>query len=168
VWKYFDSAGPMGRRWPIAYRLDEAQRIDTLRHFGVRRFTSLIYAHNRTWPAGCPVIIHCGSGPEPGPHAGPQPIWQLLQRYRTLRLIIAHMGMPEYTEFLDICEKFPNVCLDTTMVFTPFTDELMPFPDEERPRLHDLGDRILFGSDFPNIPYVYSCITGTDEPWDRR
>jgi hypothetical protein len=30
-----------------------------------------------------------------------------------------------------------------------------PFPTAERSRLHNFSDRILFGSDFPNIPYSY-------------
>jgi hypothetical protein len=29
----------------------------------------------------------------------------------------------------------------------------MPFPRDELARLRGLGDRILFGSDLPNIPY---------------
>ena len=46
VWDYFDTKGPMTRRaWPITYRTDEAQRVNTLRRFGVRWFTSLVYAH---------------------------------------------------------------------------------------------------------------------------
>ena len=45
--------------------------------------------------------------------------------------------------------------LDTTMAFTDFTDDAAPLPAGELARLRDLGDRILFGSDFPNIPYPY-------------
>ena len=66
------------------------------------------------------------------------------------------MGMPEYAEFLDICDQHPAVCLDTTMAFTRFAEETMPFPTDHLHRLRDLGDRILFGSDFPNIPYGYA------------
>ena len=66
------------------------------------------------------------------------------------------MGMPEYREFMDIAERFAQVRLDTTMVFTTFVEETMPFPRHELARLRQLGDRILFGSDFPNIPYSYA------------
>ena len=31
----------------------------------------------------------------------------------------------------------------------------IPFPAAELPRLRDLGDRVLLGTDFPNIPYPY-------------
>ena len=41
------------------------------------------------------------------------------------------------------------------MVFTGFFDEEAPYPDELLPRLAALGDRVLFGSDFPTIPYPY-------------
>lgn len=65
------------------------------------------------------------------------------------------MGTPEYAEFLDLAERFDGVHLDTTMVWTDFSEANAPFPAGERERLHRLSDRILFGSDFPNIPYSY-------------
>ncbi|GHE14957.1 amidohydrolase family protein [Streptomyces alanosinicus] len=105
--------------------------------------------------AGIPVVIHCGSGPMPGKHTGPEPISRVLSRHPRLRLIIAHMGMPEYEDFLDLAERYQEVRLDTTMVFTDFAEPFAPFPRDALPRLADLGDRILLGSDFPNIPYPY-------------
>ncbi|MEV6426743.1 amidohydrolase family protein [Nocardia sp. NPDC051463] len=225
VWAYFDSAGPLtGKPWPIAYRDDEQVRLKTLRGFGVRAFTSLVYPHKpdmaawlNEWTADfaertpdclhtatfypehhaasyveaaiergvqvfkvhiqvgdfhpadplltpvwgliedaqIPVLIHCGSGPAPGEYTGPEPIAILLQRFPRLQLIIAHMGTPEYSEFLDLAQDYPAVRLDTTMVWTDFSEADSPFPSTERGRLHDFGDRILFGSDFPNIPYHY-------------
>ena len=226
VWAYFDRAGPLvGRHWPVAYRTEEAERVATLRGFGVARFTSLLYPHKpdmaawlNAWAqdfaaatpdclstatfypeeeapgyvdaairggarifkahlqvgdydpndrllddvwtmiedAALPVVVHCGSGPQPGRHTGPDPIRLLLQRYPRLVLVIAHLGMPEYSEFLDVAERYEQVRLDTTMVFTPFVEETMPFPAHEIGRLRDLGAKILFGSDFPNIPYSYA------------
>lgn len=124
--------------------------------------------------SGTPVVIHCGSGPAPGVHTGPDPIEAVLARHPGLRLIIAHMGMPEYGAFLDICEKYAGVHLDTTMAFTDFAEQTMPFPPEEYPRLRDVGDRILFGSDFPNIPYRFTHaleavagVPGIDDNWLR-
>ncbi|MGV0624484.1 amidohydrolase family protein [Mycolicibacter minnesotensis] len=244
VWNYFDSAGPLtGRPWPITYRMDEARRVDTLRAFGVRRFTSLIYPHRpdmaawlNQWAAqfardtpdclptatfypepeapgyvdaairdgarifkahiqvgdydptdpllddvwgaledhGVPVVIHCGSGPQPGRFTGPEPIRRLLRRHPRLALIIAHMGMPEYDDFLDICLSSEAVHLDTTMAFTAFAEEVMPFPAGQAARLRAAGNRILFGSDFPNIPYGYrealtaiTAVPGIDDAWLR-
>lgn len=103
-----------------------------------------------------PTVIHCGGGPVPGTFTGPEPVAAVLERFPTLPLIIAHMGMGEYSEFLDLAEKYPNVYLDTTMAFTDFVEETMPFPPSDRGRLTDLTDRILLGTDFPNIPYPYA------------
>jgi len=166
---------------------DAADYVETAIHNGTLVFKAHVqvgrYEPNdpmldRVWgaieDARVPVVIHCGSGPAPGEHTGPEPIRLLLQRYPRLRLIVAHMGMPEYVEFLDICDSSADVRLDTTMAFTPFVDELMPFPPSQLPRLRDLGDRILFGSDFPNIPYSYADamrsitrVPGTDDAWLR-
>ncbi|MER7112134.1 amidohydrolase family protein [Streptomyces sp. NPDC000229] len=105
--------------------------------------------------AGVPIVIHCGSGPAPGKYTGPEPVARLLARHPRLRLVVAHMGMPEYADFLGLAERYGEVRLDTTMAFTDFSERFSPFPVEERGRLADLGDRILLGSDFPNIPYGY-------------
>ncbi|WP_284229578.1 amidohydrolase family protein [Mycobacterium antarcticum] len=244
VWQYFDDVGPLvGRPWPITYRTEEAERLATLRGFGVRAFTSLVYPHKpqmaawlnqwasqfaSTTPdclatatfypessaqdyvtaaidggtrvfkahvqvggydpgdplldgvwgvieeAQIPVVIHCGSGPVPGAHTGPDPIRAVLARHPRLLLVIAHMGMPEYGAFLDLCDDYAQVRLDTTMAFTPFAEDMAPFPDADRARLVALGDRILFGSDFPNIPYGYleamqvlTALDGIDDDWLR-
>ncbi|WP_351237472.1 amidohydrolase family protein [Streptomyces sp. NPDC002133] len=105
--------------------------------------------------AGIPVVVHCGSGPAPGKYTGPEPIGRLLARHPRLSLIVAHMGMPEYTDFLDLAERYGEVRLDTTMAFTDFSERFSPFPVSERGRLAELADRVLFGTDFPNIPYPY-------------
>ncbi|MER6995251.1 amidohydrolase family protein [Streptomyces sp. NPDC000410] len=105
--------------------------------------------------AGIPVVTHCGSGPAPGKYTGPEPVARLLARHPRLALIVAHMGMPEYTDFLDLAERYGEVRLDTTMAFTDFSERFSPFPVGERGRLADLGERVLLGTDFPNIPYPY-------------
>jgi uncharacterized protein len=227
VWDYFDHVrdtdGQPG--WPITYRSDETDRLATLRGFGVRRFTSLFYAHKpgmaawlNTWgvafaakhpdcarsatffpepgvdayvaealeagaevfkvhlqvgafdprdpllvpvwrrlaDAGVPVVVHAGSGPLPGPFTGPGPIAAVLDAQPGLRAVIAHMGAPEYGAFLELASRHPHVHLDTTMVFTDFMGTLAPFPDELLTTLAEHPDRIVLGSDFPNIPYPYA------------
>lgn len=226
VWAHFDAAGPLiGRPWPITYRYDEPARLATLRGFGVRAFTSMLYPHKpgmarwlNDWAAefaaatpdclhtatffaepsaaadvrraleqgarvfkchlqvggydpndpaldgvwallaerGVPVVTHCGSGPVPGAHTGPAPIAALLARYPRLPLIVAHLGMPEYVEFLDLADRYERVMLDTTMAFTRFAEAAAPFPRAALPRLGRLADRVLLGTDFPNIPYPYA------------
>jgi predicted TIM-barrel fold metal-dependent hydrolase len=226
VWAYFDAAGPLvGRPWPIRYREQEEHRLATLRGFGVRAFTSMLYPHKpgmarslNDWAAGfaartpdclhtatffaepsavgdvrraieqgarvfkchlqvgdfdpndplldgvwgqlaeagIPVVTHCGSGPVPGRYTGPEPIAALLSRHPALRLVVAHLGMPEYAPFMDLAERYERVMLDTTMAFTAFVEATDPFPRAELPRLRALGDRVLLGTDFPNIPYSYA------------
>lgn len=224
VWAYFDSAGPLlGRAWPIHYRGTDDERVAHLRSIGVKKFSSLAYAHKpgiagfmndwargfaeRTpdtlWSAtfypepeaatyvpeliadgvevfkahlqvgnfaandpqlepvwgalaesGTPIVLHAGSGPAPGRHTGPHGVADVLSRHPDLRLIIAHLGTPEIVEFLDLAESYAGVRLDTTMAFVDFFE--LPIPDGVAPRLRDLQDRILFGTDFPNIPYAYA------------
>jgi len=105
--------------------------------------------------ASVPTVIHAGSGPAPGTFTGPGPVAEVLARHPRLPLIVAHMGMPEYEQFLDLADRYDNVYLDTTMAFTHFVEEQMPFAPEARPRLRDLQHKILHGSDYPNIPYPY-------------
>ncbi|MGY0492864.1 amidohydrolase family protein [Streptomyces sp. WG-D5] len=105
--------------------------------------------------AGTPIVTHCGSGPAPGKHTGPEPVARLLARHPRLPLVVAHMGMPEYTDFLALAERYGQVRLDTTMAFTDFVERQAPFPRDCLERLADVGDRVLLGSDFPNIPYPY-------------
>ena len=105
--------------------------------------------------ARVPVVVHCGSGPHPGAYTGPGPISQVLARHPGLVLIVAHLGAPEYGEFLDLAERYQDVYLDTTMAFTSFMNAIAPFPSRLRPRLAGLARKIVLGSDFPSIPYRY-------------
>ncbi|HEX6249096.1 MAG TPA: amidohydrolase family protein [Nocardioidaceae bacterium] len=124
--------------------------------------------------AGTPVVVHAGSGPVPNEHTGPGPVREVLERHPGLTAVIAHMGAPEYTEFLELAEDFERVHLDTTMAFTDFFEEMAAFPGALLPRLRDLGHKVLLGSDFPNIPYPYAHqlesleALGLGEQWLRQ
>jgi predicted TIM-barrel fold metal-dependent hydrolase len=104
--------------------------------------------------SGTPVVLHAGSGPAPGAYTGPAGVADVLSRHPDLALVIAHLGMPEISEFLDLADRYDHVRLDTTMAFVDFWG--LPVPDGVVPRLRDLQDKILFGTDFPNIPYAYA------------
>jgi predicted TIM-barrel fold metal-dependent hydrolase len=64
--------------------------------------------------------------------------------------------MPDYDGALDLVAKYPNVHLDTTMVGVPFTERNQPLPSDWAARIADVPDRIVLGTDFPNIPYSYA------------
>jgi uncharacterized protein len=106
--------------------------------------------------AEVPVVVHCGGGPVPGPFTGPGPIGEVLARHPRLTAVVAHLGMPEYAQFLDLARRYPRVHLDTTMAFTDFTEQRSPFPPALLPALEELQDRIVLGTDFPNTPYPYA------------
>jgi predicted TIM-barrel fold metal-dependent hydrolase len=67
------------------------------------------------------------------------------------------MGAFETRAALQLLGRYPHLHLDTTMAVTPAS---LPYTgiDAEVVRDADLvrhADRILFGSDFPNLPYPY-------------
>jgi uncharacterized protein len=107
--------------------------------------------------AGLPVVLHAGSGPMPGRFTGPAPVAEVLRRHPRLTLVIAHLGAPEHAEFIELAERYEQVHLDTTMVFTDFLSERFgAFPPELLPRLVGVGHKVLLGTDFPSIPYPYA------------
>ena len=81
---------------------------------------------------------------------------RVLDRFPRLAAVIAHMGAPEYAEFLALAERYEQVRLDTTMVFTDFFEAEAPYPRELLARLADLQTKVLLGSDYPTIPYPYA------------
>jgi len=106
--------------------------------------------------AGVPVVIHAGAvadGSGNEQWCGPEPLRRLLARFPGLRLVIAHLGAPDYGAFLALAQEHPGIWVDTAMVFTvpPF---LGMFPPDLVPQLADLRERVVFGSDFPTIPHA--------------
>jgi hypothetical protein len=122
--------------------------------------------------AAVPVVVHAGSGPTPGTYTGPGPIGEVLARHPHLTMIAAHMGMPDHDAFLDFVRAYDNVWLDTTMCFTEFHGSA-GLAGQLAPQLATLQDKVLFGTDFPNIPYAYAhqieALTrlGLGEDWMR-
>ncbi|SHH29978.1 hypothetical protein SAMN05443575_3654 [Jatrophihabitans endophyticus] len=116
--------------------------------------------------AGVPVVVHCGSGPVPGRHTGPGPMAAVLGRHPRLTAVIAHAGLPEVDEHIALLRRHPNVHLDTTMVGTPFMDAIGgALTPSTVAALGDLGDRVVLGTDFPNIPYPYAEQLAALDAW---
>ncbi len=106
-----------------------------------------------------PIILHAGAvadGSGNEQWCGPAPVRRLLARFPGLRLVIAHLGAPDSDAFVALAEEHPGVWLDTAMIFTdpPY---LGPSPLHLVDRVGALGDRIVFGSDFPTIPHAYAA-----------
>jgi predicted TIM-barrel fold metal-dependent hydrolase len=106
--------------------------------------------------AGIPAVMHCGSGPHEGEFTGPQRVRNLLRKHPDLKLIIAHAGMPQYREFTAMARVHPNVYLDTTMVGTDYAQRMAAIPEDVLLSWETMPDKIVLGTDFPNIPYEYA------------
>jgi predicted TIM-barrel fold metal-dependent hydrolase len=106
--------------------------------------------------AGVPVVVHCGHGPLRGEHTGLDVFEGVLAKHPRLTAVLAHAGMPEYEVAFELARRYPRVYLDTTMVGVPFTEQMMPSPSDWADRLVGTADRIVLGTDFPNIPYSYA------------
>jgi predicted TIM-barrel fold metal-dependent hydrolase len=78
---------------------------------------------------------------------------KILARFPDLALCVPHLGFDEVSEYVALMAAHDNLWLDTAMVLTNY------FPARSRPDLRAFPlDRVMYGSDFPNIPYA----------WDRE
>jgi predicted TIM-barrel fold metal-dependent hydrolase len=107
-----------------------------------------------------PVVIHIGKEPkspvyrcDPYKICGADKLERVLKDFPGLNICVPHLGFSEIHEYKRLIEKYDHLWLDTTMALTDYFDIEKRFP------LQDYRmDRILYGSDFPNIPYA----------WDRE
>jgi hypothetical protein len=106
--------------------------------------------------AGVPAIVHCGHGPRPGVHTGLDVFGEVLAAHPRLPVVLAHAGMTDFAAALDLVHRYERVHLDTTMVGVPFSMSYAPLPDDWAARLVVVADRVVLGTDFPNIPYAYA------------
>lgn len=103
--------------------------------------------------SGTPVLVHAGSGPVGTPFTGPESMARLLAAYPSLTVVVAHLGAPEVLDFARLAAEHERVFLDTSMAVTPFFGE--HFDPEVVPLLGELRSRVLWGSDFPTLPFAY-------------
>jgi len=107
-----------------------------------------------------PLVLHAGREPrspayacDPHEICGAQRVERLLRDHPRLKLCVPHLGMDEYEAHCRLMEEHQNLWLDTTMALAGY------FPGAPAPPLKSFRpDRILYGTDFPNIPYA----------WDRE
>jgi predicted TIM-barrel fold metal-dependent hydrolase len=104
--------------------------------------------YERAIEHGALLIIHAGRRPEPNEHVGARAFARLMRRHPRLKVIVAHSGADEFDAFFDLCGIYEGVFLDTAMVFNNFLGGPPPIQ-----RVLEFQDRVVYGSDFPNIPY---------------
>lgn len=94
------------------------------------------------------ILMHVGTGPVGNEFVGAAAFQRLLARYPELPVVVAHMGALEYKAFAALAKEHPRIYLDTAFAFLP---RLGAQCDLGATILEELGGRILYGSDFPNI-----------------
>jgi uncharacterized protein len=141
-------------------------------HHSVQRFhvddARLFPVYERAEAAGHVFVLHVGTMPYRDPFTGVERFAGLMARFPRLRVCVAHMGAFQTAEFLALLARYPHLYVDTTMAMTPLATRYVG-ADPAAVSDADLlrwQDRVLFGSDFPLVPYDY------DEErrwaWERR
>jgi predicted TIM-barrel fold metal-dependent hydrolase len=110
--------------------------------------------------ADVPLVMHCGREPKSpaydcDPHeiCGASRTARVLRDFPRLKLCVPHLGADEFSAYEDLLERHEDLWLDTTMMLADY------FATSGAWRLLDARpDRLLYGTDFPNLPY----------PWDRE
>jgi predicted TIM-barrel fold metal-dependent hydrolase len=108
-----------------------------------------------------PIVFHAGTAPmyENSPHVGADQFEQFLASYPDVRASCAHMGTFEYKPFIDLVREHDNAFLDTCFAMSSAVGEYMDFDPAEIPDnvFEECSESIMYGSDFPNIPYAYQA-----------
>lgn len=106
-----------------------------------------------------PITYHGGTAPlyEESPYVGADVFEDLLESYPDLRVCCAHMGTYEVDRFLAFAREYEGVYLDTTFAMSTSAPETMGFDPSSiaDETLVELSESIMYGSDYPNIPYPY-------------
>jgi predicted TIM-barrel fold metal-dependent hydrolase len=107
-----------------------------------------------------PLIMHVGREPKsPAYPCDPYALCsvtrleQVIRAYPDLRVCVPHLGADEFDSYCRLLERYDNLWLDTTMTLADYLP-LGDIPDLSEMR----ADRLIYGSDFPNLPYA----------WDRE
>jgi predicted TIM-barrel fold metal-dependent hydrolase len=104
--------------------------------------------YERAVEYGAVLVAHAGRRPEASEYVGARVFGRLMRRHPDLRVVVAHAGADEFEAFFDLCGLYDGVYLDTAMVFNKYLGGPPPIG-----RVLEFQDRVVFGSDFPNIPY---------------
>jgi predicted TIM-barrel fold metal-dependent hydrolase len=108
------------------------------------------------------MLIHCGTAPHfkgvsPNPYgydvttvSGLKRFEKTLKKFPNVTFVVPHLGFEETEGFFNLLPDYPNLFLDTAMALTHYFSW-----EVKKESMENYADRILFGSDFPNIPYEW-------------
>jgi hypothetical protein len=107
-----------------------------------------------------PMVMHVGREPksvayrcDPYEICSAEKLEHVIKNFPKLRICVPHLGFDEIGVYRNLIEKYDTLWLDTTMMLADY------FPIHEPVELITYrADRVMYGSDFPNIPYA----------WDRE
>jgi predicted TIM-barrel fold metal-dependent hydrolase len=106
-----------------------------------------------------PIMFHAGTAPmfESSPHVGADQFEEFVESYPEVRACAAHMGTFEADAFMEFAREHESVFLDTTMALSPRSADVLGFDADEisNEALVELAESVMFGTDFPNVPYPY-------------
>ncbi len=132
--------------------LDHPKVLGIKLHFLVQTFypqdSRLYPLYETVMDKGKRLLMHIGTGPIGSPYTGIDHLKKVLADFPDLPANIPHMGGYEYREFMDLLSGHPGLYLDTSYSFWPQTPEGFNL---DNTFLENHKDRILYGSDFPNI-----------------
>jgi predicted TIM-barrel fold metal-dependent hydrolase len=104
-----------------------------------------------------PLVIHAGRAPElpgyPSPAAqvsGLGYVARVLARWPELRCVVPHLGFDELELLAELLERHPRLMTDTAMILSGYIPG-----GPEAAFVARWADRILYGTDFPILPYAY-------------
>jgi predicted TIM-barrel fold metal-dependent hydrolase len=107
-----------------------------------------------------PLLLHSGNAPMcNGLKCDPMELCETkyldaaLTRHPNLLICIPHLGMTKIEEHMALLEKHSNLYLDTTMTLGNYFSDVNKHTASLL--LEKYSDRIIYGSDFPNIPYSW-------------
>jgi predicted TIM-barrel fold metal-dependent hydrolase len=130
-------------------------------HLSVQRFHAddarLLPFYESVAARGRLLVMHAGTMPYRDEFTGLARFRAVMERFPTLRVIVAHMGAFDTEGFLALTEAYPSLYVDTTMTLTPAATPYVGIDPRtiSTELLLKYQDRIMLGSDFPLIPYAY-------------
>jgi uncharacterized protein len=110
--------------------------------------------------ANVPLVMHAGREPSSPAYkvdvyslCAAERVERVLQAHPKLKLCVPHLGADEFDAYANLLERYESLWLDTTMMGANY------FPVDVPRRVFEVRpERILYGTDFPNLPYA----------WDRE